>query len=129
MHELVRAAVLAALLGPGLSHAGPAIQTWTTDNGAKVLFYPAPGLPMVDIRATFAAGSIRDARLAGVAKLTNGLLAEGAAGQNAQAIAEQFARIGARYSNGSLREMAWLACAVSRSRTIWSRRSVRLYRC
>ncbi|MDH3451144.1 MAG: insulinase family protein, partial [Gammaproteobacteria bacterium] len=89
--------------------AGPAIQTWVTDNGAKVLFYPAPELPMLDIRATFAAGSMRDAKLGGVARLTNGLLAEGAAGLDAQAIAERFERAGARFSNGSLREMAWIA--------------------
>lgn len=108
MVSLARALALTALLLPGQLLAGPAIQTWTTDNGAKVLFYPAPELPMVDIRATFDAGSMRDAERAGIARLTNTLLAEGAAGLDAQAIAERFEQTGARFSSGSLREMAWI---------------------
>jgi zinc protease len=100
---------LAVLLGTSSVHAGPKVQTWMTDNGAKVMFYPAPELPMLDVRATFAAGSVRDAGHAGIARLTNGLLAEGAAGLDAQGIAERFERAGARYSNRSLREMAWVA--------------------
>jgi len=102
-------ACLAASLCSWPLHSGPVIQTWTTDNGAKVMFYPAPELPMLDIRATFAAGSARDAGHAGIARLTNGLLAEGAAGLAAHDIAERFERAGARYSNGSRREMAWAA--------------------
>ncbi len=100
---------LAASLCSWPLHSGPIIQTWTTDNGAKVMFYPAPELPMLDIRATFAAGSARDTEHAGIARLTNGWLAEGAAGLSAQAIAERFERAGARYSSGSQREMAWAA--------------------
>ncbi|MDH3715849.1 MAG: insulinase family protein, partial [Gammaproteobacteria bacterium] len=110
MREFYRgAACLVVLLGSLPAYAGPEIHSWLTDNGAKVMFYPAPELPMLDIRATFAAGSTRDAEHAGLARLTNGLLAEGAAGLDAQAIAERLERAGARFSNGSLREMAWVA--------------------
>lgn len=100
---------LAALLSAWSAHAGPEIQAWVTDNGAKVMFYPAPELPMLDIRATFAAGSTRDAGHAGIARLTNGLLSEGAAGLDGLAIAGRFESAGARFSNGSMREMAWVA--------------------
>lgn len=100
---------LLALLAAWPLQAGPLIQTWTTASGARVMFYPAPELPMLDIRATFAAGSVRDGTHAGVASMTNGLLAEGAAGLDAQEIAERFERAGARFANGAQREMAWVA--------------------
>ena len=40
--------------------------------------------------------------------LTNGLLAEGAAGKDAQALAELFESVGAQFDNGSLRDMAYV---------------------
>lgn len=54
------------------------IQSWTTDNGARVVFVPAPELPMVDVRVVFDAGSARDGELPGLAKITAGMLNEGA---------------------------------------------------
>ncbi len=82
------------------------IQTWQTGNGAKVLYLPSTGLPMVDIRIVFDAGSARDNGISGLAALTNGLLAEGAGGKTAQQLAEGFESVGAQFSNDSLRDMA-----------------------
>jgi zinc protease len=96
----------AALLLSGIAAANPEIQHWQTGNGARVFFVPAPELPMVDIQVTFNAGSARDGDRAGLAMLTNGMLEEGAGKLDADAIAEQFDRLGASTSFDSLRDMA-----------------------
>lgn len=86
--------------------AMPEIQRWQADNGAKVMYVHANGLPMLDVRVVFDAGSARDDGLSGLAALTNGLLAEGAGGLTAQVLAEQFESVGAQLENDSLRDMA-----------------------
>lgn len=64
------------------------IQSWTLDNGARVLFVENHSIPIVDLNVDFDAGSRRDpADKAGVAMLTNAMLARG--------VREQ------RFSNGS----------------------------
>ena len=88
------------------SIAAPTIQHWTTDNGARIYFVAAPGLPMVDIQFTFDAGSARDQDKKGLAHLTNSLLDEGAGKLNADQIAEQFDSLGAEFGTGSYRDMA-----------------------
>ncbi len=94
------------LLNSLQAQATPKIQTWTTSNGARVLFVPSTTLPMVDVRVVFDAGSARDAGHSGLAVLTNGLLAEGAAKMSSQAIAEAFESVGAQFDNDALRDMA-----------------------
>lgn len=94
------------LLHTTVASANPDIQTWNTKNGARVYYVHAPELPIVDMRAVFDAGSARDAGRSGLALMTNGLLSEGAAGLNANQIAERFESIGAQFSNGSYRDMA-----------------------
>ena len=92
----------------GNVYAAPEIQSWTTAKGVKVLFVENNMLPMVDVRIVFDAASSRDGELPGLAKLTNGLLAEGAAGMDAQQLAESFESIGAQFDNDSLRDMAYV---------------------
>jgi len=89
--------------------AGPAIQAWRTANGARVLFVPAPEIPMVNVRVVFDAGSARDGEHPGVAAFTNSLLTEGAGEWSAQQIAERLENLGAELSTGSLRDMAWVS--------------------
>jgi len=101
--------LFAWLLASGVVQAMPAIQHWTTENGAQVYFVPAPELPMVDVRVVFAAGSARDATLPGLAGLTNGLLDKGAAGLSADNIADRLEGLGAQLGSGSLRDMAWVS--------------------
>jgi len=86
--------------------AGPAIQHWTTSNGARVYFVPAPELPIVDIRIVFDAGSAKDAGKGGVAQLTNSLLGTGAGALNADQIAERFEGVGAQFGSDAQRDMA-----------------------
>lgn len=86
--------------------ATPQIQTWQTENGAKVLFVPAKEIPMLDVRIVFDAGTARDAGLSGLSVLTNGLLSEGAAGKTSQQIAEAFESVGAEIEYDAARDMA-----------------------
>ena len=92
----------------GNVYATPEIQSWTTAKGVKVLFVENNMLPMVDVRIVFDAAGSRDGELPGMAKLTNGLLAEGAAGMDAQQLAEGFESVGAQFDNDALRDMAYV---------------------
>ncbi len=85
------------------------IQTWETDNGAKVLYVYAPQLPMVDVRIVFDAGSARDGKQPGLARLTNTMLAKGAGDWDTDAVAERFDNIGALFSTSAMRDMASLS--------------------
>jgi zinc protease len=91
------------------STAGPAIQSWQTAGGAKVLFVAAPDLPMVDVRVVMDAGSARDGDLPGLAKFTNSVLAEGAGPWDADALALRLESRGIELGTGSLRDMAWVS--------------------
>jgi len=89
----------------GSAWAVEPILHWQTSNGARVYFVPARELPMVDVRVIFAAGSARDDGHAGLARLTNGLLNEGAGGMSADEIARGFEDLGAQYGSGAERDM------------------------
>jgi zinc protease len=97
--------LLGALLG-GAAHAIPAIETWTTANGARVLLVSTPALPIVDVRVAFDAGSARDEATPGLARFTSGLLFDGSGDLDAQAIASGFERLGAQYGAQAERDMA-----------------------
>ena len=99
-------AALAALFAANLAAAAPKIETWTTANGARVYFVPAPELPMVDVRLVFDAGSAKDDGKDGVAQLTNGLLGEGAGELDADQIAARFEGLGAQFGHDAQRDMA-----------------------
>jgi zinc protease len=97
----------------GAAFASTDIQHWQTENGAQIYFVPSNDIPMVDVRIVFDAGSVRDLENAngqsGTALMTNGLLAEAAAGDDAQVLAEKFETVGAAFGNGALKDMAWLS--------------------
>ena len=52
-----------ALSSAPLSRRHFAIESWTTGNGARVLFVRADELPMLDVRLVFDAGAARDRAL------------------------------------------------------------------
>lgn len=81
-----------------VSHAAPKIENWETDSGLRVYFVNVPQLPMLDLRLSFAAGSAYDNDKLGVAGMTMSMLNKGAAGLNADQIAENFESVGANYS-------------------------------
>jgi zinc protease len=99
-------ALLASIL-PTVTAAAPKIQTWQTASGAEVLFAAAPDLPMVDVRVVFDAGSARDGDKPGLASMTAGMLTEGAAGLDADSIAERTEAVGAELNTGADRDMAY----------------------
>ena len=108
-HWLQGLSLLLLFCGVSSTLAGPKIQSWETDKGARVLFVEAPELPMVDIRVVFDAGSARDGDQPGVSSFTNNLLAEGAGDWDAQQIAERLEAVGAELETDSLRDMAWVS--------------------
>lgn len=86
--------------------AAPKIESWTTSNGARVMYVSAQTIPMLDVRVVFNAGSARDGSLPGTALMTNTLLNDGAADLTADQLAESFESLGAQFSTSSLRDMA-----------------------
>ncbi|MGC5699450.1 insulinase family protein [Pseudomonas sp. NFXW11] len=97
---------LAELDGKEPSHRSLNVQTWSTAEGAKVLFVEARELPMFDMRLIFAAGSSQDGNVSGLALLTNAMLNEGVAGKDVGAIARGFESLGADIGNGAYKDMA-----------------------
>lgn len=99
-------AVVTSLADKPASRPKLALSHWTTANGARVYFVPAPELPMVDVRVVFDAGAARDGGLAGLARYTSAMIGEGTATRSADAIAEGFENIGAQFNTASYRDMA-----------------------
>lgn len=100
---------LALFLWAAAVQAGPKIQTWTTGNGGRVYFVPTEGLPLVDVRVVFDAGSARDGAQFGLATLTAGLLDTGAGSWDADTIAARLEGVGAKLSTGASRDSAFIA--------------------
>lgn len=97
--------LIEALQGKPASRPQLAIQRWTTTNGARVLFVPAPEIPLLDVHLLFDAGSARDGDLPGLARLTSALIGEGTEQLDTDAIALGFESIGARFGAASYRDM------------------------
>jgi zinc protease len=96
------------LLFPSIASAAH-FESWQTGGGMRVLFSPAPALPMLDIRLLFDAGSARDdIQNSGLAQLTNQGLTLGTSTMNADAVAENFESVGAQFSASTSRDMAVL---------------------
>ena len=85
------------------------IEHWETSQGSSVFYVETKGLPMVDIRVVFDAGSARDGSQYGIAALTSALLDTGAGDWNADVIAQRFESVGAQYGAGVSRDLAWLS--------------------
>jgi len=49
------------------AQATPRIQSWHTQNGAKVMFIPSESVPILDVQVVFDAGSARDHGNSGLA--------------------------------------------------------------
>ncbi|KAF3981317.1 MAG: insulinase family protein [Methylococcales symbiont of Hymedesmia sp. n. MRB-2018] len=85
------------------------IEHWQTSQGSPVFYVETKGLPMVDIRIIFDAGSARDGEQYGVASLTSAVLDTGAGQWNADQIAKRFESVGAKFSTHVSRDMASLS--------------------
>ena len=89
----------------GVALGNPSIETWSTENGARVLFVQAPELPMVDVRVVFDAGSARDGDRPGLASLTAAMLTQGAGDWDANTLASRMEDVGAKLSAAADRDM------------------------
>ena len=101
--------VLGALLLclPLSAQAVLAIQHWQTAHGARVVFVESHELPMLDVAVDFPAGSARDpVGKSGLARLTHGLLDQGAGGVSDTVIAHRLADVGALLSGRFDRDRA-----------------------
>jgi len=88
--------------------AAPKIDHWVTDAGLRVYYVNVPELPILDARLSFAAGSAYDGDKAGLSGMLTSMFDKGAAGLNADQIAEAFESVGANFSSGAARDMAWI---------------------
>ena len=77
----------------------PEINSWTTEQGLKVLHVESTELPMIDVALTFDAGSARDDKLPGLSVMMHSMLDKGTGTSNADDIASGFEDVGAQYSN------------------------------
>lgn len=86
------------------------IQEWQTKNGVRVLYVYTPELPMLDIKTIFDAGSVRNGKQPGLAKITNSLLSRGAKLRGKtltiDEISERFDSVGARFGVGTSKDKA-----------------------
>jgi len=103
-HSLTFSSAIFLLVFSQISHAGPKIENWETSSGLRVYFVNVPELPMLDLRLSFAAGSAYDGNKLGVSGMTTSMLNKGAAGLNADQIAENFESVGANFSSNSGRD-------------------------
>ena len=85
------------------------IEQWQTTTDTPVFFVKTEGLPLVDIRVIFDAGSARDSETdkSGLASLTAQLLESGSGAFNADEIAAKFERVGALLSSGVSVDQVW----------------------
>ncbi len=81
-------------------------QKWQTKNGARVVFYQANDVPMLDIYVAFAAGSAYDGKLFGLSALTTNLLNQGNGPFDATQIAENLDQTGAQFNAENSRDIA-----------------------
>ena len=89
--------------------AAVSIEHWQTEQGGRVYFVQTAALPMIDVRVAFDAGSARDGAQFGLAALTSAMLENGAAEWDADEVARRFEMVGATFSSGVSRDMAWLS--------------------
>ncbi len=85
------------------------IQHWQSQQGTRIYYVQTQGLPMVDIRITFDAGSARDGDQFGLASMTSSMLDTGAGDWDADEIARRFESVGALFGTGTSKDMAWLS--------------------
>jgi zinc protease len=92
---------LALCVACSVSHAALKIQSWTLDNGARVLFVENHSIPILDLSVTFDAGARRDpAGKSGTAAMTMAMLARGmASGKNGDEPALSEAQISDRFAD------------------------------
>ncbi len=88
--------------------AFPEPESWVSESGTQIRYLYAPELDIVDIQIVFSAGSARDGKKAGVASITNALLAHGSKVLPEEKLNHSMDGLGIHWSVRSLRDMAIL---------------------
>lgn len=101
--------LLALLLLAQSSWAAVKIEHWQNTHSSRVYFVQTPALPMLDVRVSFDAGSARDEAQFGLAALTSAMLESGSGEWDADQVAQRFESVGANFSTGLSKDMAWLS--------------------
>lgn len=101
--------LLCAMLVSISASASVKIESWYTDNGAKVMYVEANQLPMLDIEMTFDAGAARDGEVWGLASMTSALLGTATSKLNEEQVSETFNAIGAQTGSGVTKDSASLS--------------------
>lgn len=91
------------------SWAAVNIEHWQNAQASRVYFVQTAALPMLDIRVSFDAGSARDGAQFGLAALTSAMLENGSGEWDADQVAQRFESVGANFSTGLSKDMAWLS--------------------
>jgi len=107
--RVFRVVVFLLLLTSAPAFAVPEIQHWVSPRGGRVYFVPTEGLPLLDVRVVFDAGSARDGDKFGLAALTSGMLDTGAGDWDADAIAQRLENVGASLGTGISRDSAYMS--------------------
>lgn len=94
------------LLISQVSHASVKIESWMTEQGAKVMYVYSPQLPMLDMEVTFDAGSVRDGKDWGLASFTASLVGTATDKMDENQIADSFNKIGAQFGGSASRDSA-----------------------
>lgn len=102
----INAVLLLCVILGSKAMAGPKIEHWTTETGLRVFYVGIDDLPMLDLSLSFDAGSARDGDKHGVARMTMSMLNKGAAGMDANKLAEVFEDVGANFYTNTSRDMA-----------------------
>lgn len=82
----------------------PAVQSWNTEAGSRVLFVPARELPMIDIEVRIAAGSAAEPDKPGLAAMTLYMLDEDSRDKSAYELAERLDSLGVKFSKSIHRD-------------------------
>lgn len=97
----IKSLILFFLVFTAQIHAAINIDSWSTNDGAKVFFVENHDLPIIDVEVSFKAGSAYDkSSNSGTASLTNHLLLLGSGGLKESEIVNKFTEIGAEISSG-----------------------------
>ncbi len=109
MRFLLTLVTLFFTLSDGFAAKPYAPTQWQTKNGARVVFFQAMEVPMLDISIAFSAGSAYDDAHFGLSALTTRLINQGNAGHDANDIADKLAETGAQFDAQSTRDMVALS--------------------
>lgn len=93
------------------------LKQWSMPNGVRVYFAPRPGLPVVDARLTFRAGSLYEGTQPGLAYLTRAVLTNGTEELSAEAFGEKLDNLGVEWKEDTDKDVSWVSFRVPKDKS------------